>query len=141
VPRGEATNTNFIVFSLTRLGFDPTIYRTQGKHANHYATDVVCGILRCHHILCGLYGGGVHIYYLFNHYLTNIPDLFLVNASMFSENHILLNIFPIWFQGKLEPMVVIRESFYPLNTFQLCNGSFNNYSFKVYGLIMNTVSM
>jgi len=38
---------------------------------------------------------------------------------MFSENHIFLNIFPIWFQGKLGPMVAINESFYPLNTFQL----------------------
>jgi hypothetical protein len=37
----EATNTNFIVFGLTRLGLEFTIYRTQGKHANHYATDVV----------------------------------------------------------------------------------------------------
>ena len=38
---GEATNTNFIVFGLTRLGLEPTIYRTQGKHANHYTTDAV----------------------------------------------------------------------------------------------------
>ena len=36
---GEASNTNFIVFGLTRLGLEPTIYRTQGEHANHYATD------------------------------------------------------------------------------------------------------
>ena len=34
---GEATNTNFIVFGLTR----PTIYRTRGEHANQYATDAV----------------------------------------------------------------------------------------------------
>ena len=38
---GEATNTNFLVFGLTRLGLEPTIYRTRGKHANHYTTDVV----------------------------------------------------------------------------------------------------
>jgi hypothetical protein len=38
---GEATNTNFIVFGLTRPGLKPTIYRTLGKHANHYTTDVV----------------------------------------------------------------------------------------------------
>jgi hypothetical protein len=38
---GEATNTNFIVFVLTRPGLEPTIYRTRGKHANHYATDAV----------------------------------------------------------------------------------------------------
>jgi D-alanyl-D-alanine dipeptidase len=38
---GEAINTNFIVFGLTRSGLESTIYRTQGKHANHYSTDVV----------------------------------------------------------------------------------------------------
>ena len=37
----EATNTNFIVFGLTRPGLEPTIYRIRGEHANHYATDVV----------------------------------------------------------------------------------------------------
>jgi hypothetical protein len=34
----EATNTNFIVFGLIR-GFEPTIYRIRGEHANHYTTD------------------------------------------------------------------------------------------------------
>jgi hypothetical protein len=38
---GEATNTNFIVFGLTRSGLKPTIYCTQDKHADHYTTDVV----------------------------------------------------------------------------------------------------
>jgi hypothetical protein len=38
---GEATNTNFIVFGLTRPGLQPTIYRTQGEHATKYATDAV----------------------------------------------------------------------------------------------------
>jgi hypothetical protein len=38
---GEATNTNFIVFGLTRPGIKPTTYHTQGKHVNHYATDAV----------------------------------------------------------------------------------------------------
>jgi hypothetical protein len=37
----EATNTNFIVFGLIRSGLEPTIYCTQGKHANHYTTDAV----------------------------------------------------------------------------------------------------
>ena len=31
---GEATNTNFIVFSLNLPGFEPTIYRSWGEHAN-----------------------------------------------------------------------------------------------------------
>ena len=38
---GEVTNTNFIVFGLTRSGFEPTIYCTRDKHANHYTTDAV----------------------------------------------------------------------------------------------------
>jgi hypothetical protein len=37
---GEATNTNVIVFGLTRLGIEPKIYHTGGKHANHYSTNV-----------------------------------------------------------------------------------------------------
>jgi hypothetical protein len=36
---GEATNTNFLVFRLTRPVLESTIYRTRGEHANHYATD------------------------------------------------------------------------------------------------------
>jgi hypothetical protein len=36
----EATNTNFIVFGLILLGLEPTIYRTGGKHDNHYTTDL-----------------------------------------------------------------------------------------------------
>ena len=38
---GEATNATFIVFGLTQTGIEPTIYRTRGEHATHYATDVV----------------------------------------------------------------------------------------------------
>jgi hypothetical protein len=38
---GEATNTNFIVIGLTRSELEPTIYRTRGEHANHYATEAV----------------------------------------------------------------------------------------------------
>jgi hypothetical protein len=37
----QQNNTNFIVFGLTWLGFEPTIYCTQGYHANHSTTDVV----------------------------------------------------------------------------------------------------
>ena len=29
------------LFGLTRPGFEPTIYRTRGEHANHYTTDAV----------------------------------------------------------------------------------------------------
>jgi hypothetical protein len=38
---GEATNTNFIVFGLTRSGLEPMIYRTPDEYANHYSTDAV----------------------------------------------------------------------------------------------------
>jgi hypothetical protein len=34
----EVTNANFIIFGLTGPRFKPTIYNTQGMHANHYAT-------------------------------------------------------------------------------------------------------
>ena len=39
--RGEATNSNFVVFGLTRSGIEPTIYHTRDKHVNHYTTDAV----------------------------------------------------------------------------------------------------
>ena len=38
---GEAANTNFIVFTLTRSGLEPTIYNTWGEDANHYTADAV----------------------------------------------------------------------------------------------------
>ena len=41
---GEETNTNFIVFGLQLPGLEPTIYRTRGEHANHYATDAVFNV-------------------------------------------------------------------------------------------------
>jgi hypothetical protein len=36
---GEATDISFIVLSFTRSGHEPTIYHTQGEHADHYTTD------------------------------------------------------------------------------------------------------
>ena len=33
--------TNFIVFGLTRPGFDPMFYRTLDEHVNHYIADAV----------------------------------------------------------------------------------------------------
>ena len=36
---GDATNTYFIFYVLTRSGLEPTIYPTRGEHANQYATD------------------------------------------------------------------------------------------------------
>jgi len=37
----KATNTNFIVFSLTRSGLELTIYCARGEHANYYTTEAV----------------------------------------------------------------------------------------------------
>ena len=39
--RREATNTNIIVFGLTRSGLEPAIYRIRGEQANHFTSDVV----------------------------------------------------------------------------------------------------
>ena len=56
---GEAINTNFIVFGLTRPDVELTIYRTRGEHANHYANDaVVHGIdilLMIQSLICIIY--------------------------------------------------------------------------------------
>jgi hypothetical protein len=38
---GEVTNTNSIVFGLTRLGLEATIYLPRGEHTNHSNTDAV----------------------------------------------------------------------------------------------------
>ena len=38
---------------MTRSGLEPTIYRTQGEHANHYTTNVVG--LRQEEIVIGYY--------------------------------------------------------------------------------------
>jgi hypothetical protein len=43
---GEATNTNFIVFGLTRPGLETTTYRNRGKHANYYSTNAVAILLK-----------------------------------------------------------------------------------------------
>jgi hypothetical protein len=37
----EASTTNSKVFGLTRLGLEPTIYRTQGEYASNDAIDAV----------------------------------------------------------------------------------------------------
>ena len=39
--RGEATNTNFMVFDLTGSRLELMIYHTRDEHAKHYTTDAV----------------------------------------------------------------------------------------------------
>ena len=46
VIRGEATNTNIIVFGLSRSGLEPMFYRTRGEHVNHYTNDVVISTMK-----------------------------------------------------------------------------------------------
>ena len=43
---GEATNTNFMIFGLTRPGIEPTIYHIRDEHANHYTTNAIYFELR-----------------------------------------------------------------------------------------------
>jgi hypothetical protein len=33
--------SDYQVFGLIRTGLEPTIYRSRGKHVNHYTTDAV----------------------------------------------------------------------------------------------------
>ena len=63
---GEATNTNFLVFGLTWSGFEPTIYRIQGKHASHFTTNVVS-----HTHISSLYTHILMIYYMLVHVFYN----------------------------------------------------------------------
>ena len=49
---GEVTNTYFIVFGLTRARLDPKIYRTRGKHANHYAINADNKYIHVHVCSC-----------------------------------------------------------------------------------------
>ena len=53
---GEAANIDFVIFGLTWPWLEPTIYRTQGEHANHYAIDAVLIILN------NIYGGIVTVF-------------------------------------------------------------------------------
>lgn len=45
------TDTNIIVFSLTRLWLEPTIYSTRGEHENHYTTSAIMHFM-FQHVLC-----------------------------------------------------------------------------------------
>jgi hypothetical protein len=40
----EKQQIPILVFSLQLPGLEPLIYRTQGEHANHYATDAVFNV-------------------------------------------------------------------------------------------------
>ena len=49
--RGEATNTNFIVFDLTPIELEPTNYHTRGEHVDHYATDALFNQLKVRRVI------------------------------------------------------------------------------------------
>ena len=53
--RGEAANTNFLVFGMTPSGLEPLIYLTQAEHVDHYTTNLVTlGIHEMHLDKCKL---------------------------------------------------------------------------------------
>ena len=41
----EATNTNFIIFHLTQLVLEPTVYHTLSEQVNHCITNAVLWLL------------------------------------------------------------------------------------------------
>jgi hypothetical protein len=69
---GEATNTKLIVFGLIRPGFEPTIYRTWGEHANNYTIDEPT----IYHT------GGEHA----NHYTTDEPTIYRTGGEHANHN-------------------------------------------------------
>ena len=75
--RGEAANTNFIVFGVTRPGLEPTIYCTLSEHANHYTTRD----------RCGLDGRDIHTFY--HIYLASEVILSMVKSAIFNIVHLI----------------------------------------------------
>ena len=51
----------FIVIGLTRLGFEPTIYSTQGEHGNHYTTGEENILLQLEATICHWYKNNIGI--------------------------------------------------------------------------------
>jgi hypothetical protein len=89
---GEATNTNFIVFDLTRPGLEPTIYRTRGKYANHYATDAVLKIWRFPKVvIMKIYNFIIKEEKLVCCQLTALLSCFVINLYSFQQK-----LFEIW---------------------------------------------
>ena len=89
---GEATNTNFIIFDLTRPGLEPTIYRTWGKHANHYATDAVLKIWRFPKVvIMKIYNFIIKEEKLVYCQLTALLSCFVINLYSFQQE-----LFEIW---------------------------------------------
>ena len=70
---GEAANTSFIIYGLTRPGIKSTIYprgiyRTPGVHANHYRKN--CGFL-----IISIYNTDVFLYTAFCHMTAYIQEI------------------------------------------------------------------
>jgi hypothetical protein len=60
---GEATNTNFIVFGLTRSWLEPTIYHIRDEYASQYTTDAfhyLGDVLSQNNIKFGYYADHIH---------------------------------------------------------------------------------
>ena len=115
---GEATNTNFIVFGLTRPGFEPTIYRTRGEHVYHYATDaVICACGKLHYFL-GIYWSK----------LMQLVCLLTEDGSEAKTE----TLQTIWGQTKFEIVQRCRRKHKLLPSSAYCNGSGNPFWTNVF---------
>ena len=74
---GEAPNTNFIIFGLTRLGLEPTIYRNRSENANNYATDAVSGLTRLFNHM-----QSCRCFQLSTDVTRNIPSYFIITFTV-----------------------------------------------------------
>jgi hypothetical protein len=77
---GEATNTNFIVFGLTRSELELTIYRTRGEHARFQPRTYVPIIRQTIENLVFLFEIRSN---LLNATFNNIPAMFISALSLF----------------------------------------------------------
>jgi hypothetical protein len=55
VLNGEATNTDVMVFALTRKGLEPTIYHTRREYPNHYTAHAVKNRKEARHSVFSLF--------------------------------------------------------------------------------------
>ena len=74
---GEATNTNFIVFGLTRPWLEPAIYPIRDEHASQYTLDVfhyLGDVLSQNNIKFGYYADHIH-HIKFGYYADHIHPI------------------------------------------------------------------
>ena len=94
----EATNTNFIVFGLTRPGLESTIYSTRGEHAHNYTTNAILQIW----ILTGL----IQEYNIFYLLLLQILSTQSVYAKILNYEHLDLPVLYLQIQRYFPPGIL-----------------------------------